>query len=79
MKEKIVVQMKDRIFSGKDTMSVMYFLQEFKSTCDACEIHEGTARWLSERFRTGPTEAEVKARAALTSFANAHNEAASKS
>lgn len=58
--KKIAVQMKDRIFSGKYLMSVVAFLQEFESACDARGIHEGDTVWLFKQFITGPSNAPVK-------------------
>lgn len=54
MAKKVAVQMKDRTFSAKDPLSVVAFLQRFKSACDADGIHEGAARWLIKQFLTGP-------------------------
>lgn len=40
--KKTTVQIKDRTFSGRDPVSIIAFLQNFKTACDACNIHEGT-------------------------------------
>lgn len=62
MSKKIAVEMKNRICSGKDMVLVIAFLQELKEAWEACEIHEGTATWLSKKDPTGLAKAVVKAR-----------------
>lgn len=40
--KKIAMQMKNPTFSGKDPMSLIVFLQEYKSACGSYRISEGT-------------------------------------
>lgn len=46
MAKTLATQMKDTKISGKDSISVIVFLQDFKLACDACEREEGVALWL---------------------------------
>lgn len=48
MMNNTAVQMNDRTFSGKDPVSIIAFLQNFKATCDAWDIHEEADVWLSK-------------------------------
>lgn len=52
---KVVVQVKDQVFSGKYTISVIIILTKFKRACDSSRIHRvplsGFFETL-ERFRT---------------------------
>lgn len=79
MIKKTVVQMKDQIFSGKDSMSVMAFLQDFKFQCDACNIHGGATVWLSMQFLTGDAEPVVTSRITSPRFAVQKDEGALQS
>lgn len=58
--KNMVVQMKDRIISGKDLMSGVGVLQNFKSACVASGILDAAAIWLFERCLTGTTAVDVK-------------------
>lgn len=49
MAKKIAVYLKDRTFSGKELISVIAFLLEFKLACDACKMHESKAMWLLKK------------------------------
>lgn len=57
--------MKDQTFSDKHPLLIIAFLQDFKEVCDACNIHESTAIWLSRQYLTGPVEPVIKALVAL--------------
>lgn len=63
---KIALHMEDRIFSGKDSLSITAFLQGFKTACDSCSIHDNATLWLFKHHLTGPIEAVRKARVALS-------------
>lgn len=41
MANKTTVEMMDKMFSGKENISVVGFLQDFKLACNARVIHEG--------------------------------------
>lgn len=62
--------MKDHTFSGQLFLSVIVFSQEFKSACDASEIHDNTALWLSKQYPIGPAGAVVTEQVTLPWFAN---------
>lgn len=65
MIKKRAVQMKDRTFNGKDPMSIIVFLQDFKAACNAYRIQEGAAMWIYEQYLSGRVESVIKARVAL--------------
>lgn len=65
MAKKTAIQMKDRMFSGKNSRSVIAFIQDFKYACDACKMYEGATVWLFKQFSTGLAEAAVKSRICL--------------
>lgn len=67
--KKTAVQMKDRLFSRKDAISIIDFLQDFKSSCDSRRIHEGTAMELSKQFLTALDNVTVKVRVKLSNSA----------
>lgn len=54
------VQMKEKMFSGKNRIPIFAFSQDFKSACDACGVHKRAALWLYMRSLTRFTEAAVK-------------------
>lgn len=60
-------------------MSVVAFLQEFTSACDACGIHKGTATWLIKQVLTVSAEAAVKVQVKLTKYADFYHDGALKS
>lgn len=60
-------------------MSVIAFLQEIKSACDACEADEDAAVWLLKQLWRIPDEKAVKAWVTVTSSAISHDEGAIKS
>lgn len=78
MAMKIAVQMKESIFSVKNQMSVIVFLQEFMSASDACGILKGAAMWLFEQFLTGTSQAVVRARVRIKNSAKFYQECALK-
>lgn len=43
MAKKIAVKVKNHAFVGKDSISVIAFLEQFRSTFDACKIYESAA------------------------------------
>lgn len=59
------VQMKDRNFSGKDSVSIIAFLPDFKAACDACNFHESTAVWLLKHYPNGPVRSVINAHVVL--------------
>lgn len=52
MAKNIALQMKDRTFFVKESMSVMAFSKELKCTFDACGIHEAPAVWRFMKYLT---------------------------
>lgn len=74
MAKKIMVLMKCSSFPGKNQMSVIAFLKEFNSACDAFKIHEATAMWLRKHYLHGPVEATVRMRATITTTASFYHE-----
>lgn len=79
MAKKIAVEMKDRIFSGKEQMSKIAFLQEFKSAWNACGIHKSAAIWLLKQYLVDPAGAVENALLTLPNSANVYHESALKS
>lgn len=65
MATKIAVQVNDEIFNGKNTVSVIVFIQEFKAACNVSNIHEGAVIWLLKYYLNGSLESIFKARVAL--------------
>lgn len=63
--QKIAVQMKVCTFSGKVPMSVIVFLQEFKSVCYASGIHGSGSIGLSKKYRIGSAKSAVEERGTL--------------
>lgn len=76
MAKRIVVQIKNRMISRKNPMSVIAFLYDFKSACKACRIHDGEEMWLYKQYRTGPVETAVKSLVAMPKYVNTGHEAA---
>lgn len=74
MAKWIAVQTNYRISSGKESILVIVFLQEFKSVGDACGIHKGAIIWLSKQYLAGPAETAVKPRVTLTNSAKFYQE-----
>lgn len=64
---------KHRSFLGKEAMLVVVSLQEFKSACDACKLHESTTIWLFTVYSTGLAKVAVNARITLLIFTNTCN------
>lgn len=79
MAKKIVIQLKDGIFSGKNLMLIFAFLQELKSTCDVCRIHEHPAMCIFKQFLTCTVNAGVEKPVTLTRFVSFYHEGALKS
>lgn len=63
--KKTAVQMKGRTLSGTASISIIAFLQDFKSACDTCNRHEVAAMWLLEKLLTGPVEPTLKSKICL--------------
>lgn len=59
--------MKDRTLSGKDPLSVIAHLQNFRSAYDTCGIREGAAMCLFTKILTSRDKVALKARVTLTS------------
>lgn len=57
--------MKARIFSGKDPVLIIAFLQYVKAAFGACDIQEGVAMGLFENYLSGPVKILMKAQVAL--------------
>lgn len=53
--------MKDRTFSGKNSLSIIAFLQDWKVACNAGKIHETAAMWLFKHCFNGSVKSVVKA------------------
>lgn len=78
MEKAIAVPMKNRMFSGKYAMSIISVLQEFKSVCNVCIIHEG-GTLLFKQYFTGPIKPAAKAQVLLGNSASFYHEGALKS
>lgn len=65
MTKKTAVPMRNRTFNGKEPLSIVAFLQNFKAACDARNVHEGAAMWLFEHYLNRPVESVINARFAL--------------
>lgn len=57
--------MKDRAFNGKDPLSIIASLQDFKTACNAWNIQESAAMCLLKIYLSGPIESLIKARIAF--------------
>lgn len=79
MTKKVSVQIKDRKFTEKEPLGIISFLQDFKSACDACNIHEGAAMCIFKTFLTGSAEVAVKSRISLPSSSTQRHEGALQS
>lgn len=64
-KEKTAAQMNDRTLSEKDFVSIIAFLQDFKTARNAYNIHENTAKRLFKHYLSYPVKAVIKARMTL--------------
>lgn len=53
--------MKDHLSSGKDSISVINFLAEFKRVSHSLYIHEGAAVWIFRDFLVGLVLAVIRA------------------
>lgn len=60
MAKNAAAQMKDLTFSGKCQVSIIAFLQDNRTACDACNMQEGPAMWLFNPYLAGPIESVVK-------------------
>lgn len=63
---KVVVQEKDQAFNGKDFISVVNVLTDFKKACHSSRNHEGAAAWLFRKFMNCPDLAVIKVRLTLS-------------
>lgn len=50
MTKKTAIQLKDRAFNVKDSVSIIVFVQDFKAACDAVKFQKRTAMWLFMRY-----------------------------
>lgn len=57
--------MKNCTFTGNDPVSIITFLQDFKTACDAYNIHEDADMWLIKPYIFSSFEAVFRARMAL--------------
>lgn len=70
MTKKVTMQMKDETFGGRDPVSIIGFLQDFRAACNDCSIVEGAALWLFKYFLADPVELDIKARVVLPAQAS---------
>lgn len=52
--------MKNRIINGKEPVTIIAFLQDFKAPCNACNIHESAAMWPFKNYLSVPVESVIK-------------------
>lgn len=57
--------MTDKHFYGRDSVSVIAFLLDFKASYHACNIDESVALWIFKDFLIEPVESVMKVREAL--------------
>lgn len=79
MAKKISVLMKNSTFYRKDPMSIIAFLQYFKSACDACKSFGGTTTWIFKQYLTDPDNAIVNPKFALPNFSSFYTKGTQKS
>lgn len=65
MAKKMVLQMIEHTFSGKDPMSIASFLLEFKLAYNACRIHGNNGICLLKEYLADPAETAVEVRVTL--------------
>lgn len=66
IRKKVAMQMKDQVFSGKDLISAINYLTEFKRECDSSRIPERAAVWLFRDFINERALAANEARMTLS-------------
>lgn len=69
MLKNIAVQMKGYTLSEKDQLSLIAYVHEFKSACDAYGILGSTVMWLLNQFLTDVVDVAVTSRVTLMSSA----------
>lgn len=73
VRKEIAVQMKDKVFSRQDSISVINVSTEFKRTCHLSLTHEGCTLWLFRKFITGRAFATINAWLTVSSnYVNRH-------
>lgn len=58
---KTTVEMNNQSISGKEPVSSISFLQDFKTVCDAVYIHKGASTGLIKHYVLGSGKALIKA------------------
>lgn len=66
MTRKAAIQMKDRIFNGKDSLSLIVFLQDSKAARDTCNIYERAAMWVCKHYIGDPIGSIISTRVKLS-------------
>lgn len=46
MPKKVSIQMKDQVLNGRDSISVINFLAEFKLEVNSSRVRDGAAVWI---------------------------------
>lgn len=62
---KMVAEMENKNFNGKEPLSIIAFLQEFKSICDELHIYDSAQIWLFKNYLNGLVESVIRACAML--------------
>lgn len=74
MRKNVAGQMKYQAFNGKDIISVINFLTEFRRACDSSRIHKFAAVRLFRESINGIVLAAIKAQLMLSSNAASRHE-----
>lgn len=57
--------MKDGTFKGKERISIVVFLQDFKAECDFCNIHKRETMSILKHYLNSQVESFIEASVAL--------------
>lgn len=68
------VQMKSCVFKRSDPISVLIFLEKFKSACITNSIHEGASKWMFPYFFNKPAKAALSYRKTTQNLGQTHFE-----
>lgn len=66
------IQMKSTVFNPLDPITILTFVQNFETTYDSNEIHEGAAMWLFYHFNKGTRKTALSHCVFATEENNAH-------
>lgn len=65
-RKRVAAQMKNQAFNGKDPITIVNYLIDFKRACHLSNIQEGAAVWLFRDYTTDPAFAAIKARLTIS-------------